>query len=1060
MSTDLTFITNQPGSTLLERFKDLIKSNTQYFDCLVGFFYTSGFYKLYDSLEQVERIRILIGINTDRKSLELIESSHNQETLVLSHRETKEEFKNEILKEMEESDDKITVEEGVLKFIEWLNNSKSDDPSKKPKLQIKAYPFSKIHAKLYIMTFAEGDRDRGRIITGSSNFTQAGLVDNLELNVELKNTSDYNFAIDLFNELWNKSVDVSQEYIDTIQTSTWLNKNITPYQLYLKFLYEYLKEKINLDQEQISTTFLPKDFIELEYQREAVIDAKNKLDEYGGVFLSDVVGLGKTYISAMLAQQLDGRHLIICPPILKDYWESTFRDFNVPATVVSLGTLDEAINLIRKTEYKNVFIDEAHRFRNELTPTYAKLKEICWGKRIILVSATPQHNTPNDILSLIKLFQKGRNSNIPNLKNLEIYFDTLEKRLKEVNRSTDYNTYVNIVKDNAKRIRENVLKYLIVRRTRKDIKEYFINDLTKKGLKFPEIETPQKLYYQFDNEIESIFNETISKIKQFKYARYIPILYLKHFDPEEKIGQLNMRKFMKVLLVKRLDSSFYAFKLTLERFISSYEKFIKMFDQGIIYLSKKYNDKMFDLLDNDNIEGIMNLVEEEKIRAYKVDEFNKAFLTDLNNDLKILNEIKKLWQDVTTDPKIEAFKLTLSKDPVLKENQIIVFTESKETAEYLEENLKSIYNDAVLSYSSKSSALIKQKIIDNFDPKSNNPKNDIKILISTDILSEGVNLHRANVVINYDIPWNPIRIIQRVGRINRVDTNFDKIFIYNFFPTIQSNEEIKLEEAAISKLEAFHDILGEDAAYLTEGEEITSFELFNRLNSKEILEGEEDEDSELKYLYEIRKIRDNDKDLYEKIKHLPKKARSAKSYAVDKESLLTFFRKGKIRKIFISNEESTKELDFFQAAEMLKADQNTKREKIETKYYGFLDNNKNAFKSSIIKDVQEGRLRGGRSSEVKLKHIIKALLKLDGFTEDNKDYLKKVHNLLEEGVLPKFITKCIINEIGKEKNHLKIYDIIKRNISDIYFEKSLIESSIQASGPREIILSEYLIKKE
>lgn len=136
-------------------------------------------------------------------------------------------------------------------------------------------------------------------------------------------------------------MDVSQEYIDTIKTRTWLNENITPYELYLKFLYEYLKEKINLDQEEVTTTYVPQDFMNLEYQREAVSDAKNKLEEYGGVFLSDVVGLGKTYISAMLAQQLDGRNLIICPPILKDYWENTFQDFRVPATVESLGKLDD-----------------------------------------------------------------------------------------------------------------------------------------------------------------------------------------------------------------------------------------------------------------------------------------------------------------------------------------------------------------------------------------------------------------------------------------------------------------------------------------------------------------------------------------------------------------------------------------------------------------------------------------------------------------------------------------------------------------------------------------------
>ena len=1059
MNTDLTFITNQPDSNLLERFKVLIKSNTRYFDCLVGYFYTSGFYRLYKSLEHVERIRILIGIKTDKQTHDLIEMSKNQTMIDFSHAETKEEFSNEILEEMEKSDDMPDVEESVQKFIEWLKNGKNDDPNKKPKLQIKAYPSQNIHAKLYIMTFAEGDRDKGRVITGSSNFTQAGLVDNLEFNVELKNPSDYDFAITAFNELWEKSVDVSQDYIETIKIRTWLNEDITPHELYLKFLYEYLKEKINLDQEEITTTYVPQDFMNLEYQRESISDAKNKLEEYGGVFLADVVGLGKTYISAMLAQQLDGRNLIICPPILKDYWENTFQDFRVPATVESLGKLDDIVEIIKQREYKNVFIDEAHRFRNESTQTYEKLKQVCWGKRVILVSATPQNNTPIDILSQIKLFQKGRNSTIPNIKNLEKYFYSLQKRLKGIDRLSNFNTYISIIKENSKKIREDILKYLIVRRTRKDIKEYFGKDLTKKGLKFPETELPKKLYYQFDKKTDSIFNETIDKIKLFKYARYTPLLYLKHPDPEEAIGQRNLRRFMKVLLVKRLESSFFAFKNTLDRFIYSYEQFINMFEKGTVYISKKYTNKIFELLENDNVDEIIKLVEEEKVRDYKTNEFIPEFIKDLKDDLKIFKEIKTLWKDVATDPKIKEFKLKLSAEKVLKENKIIVFTESMETAEYLEQNLKSIYNDAVLSYSSKSGAPIREKIVENFDPKYRNPKNDIKILISTDILSEGVNLHRSNVVINYDIPWNPVRIIQRVGRINRVDTKFDKIYIYSFFPTIQSNEEIKLEEAAIGKLQAFHDILGEDAAYLTDGEEVSSFELFKRLNSKEVIEGEESEESELKYLSEIRNIRDNAPDLFEKIKRLPKKARSAKIHSVDRETVITFFRKGKLRKMFISNDESTKELDFFQTTEILKANKDTKREKTGQKYYDYLNKNKNAFKSSLIEDIQEIMTKGGKSSEAKLIHIIKAILKMKGFTEDDEDYLRKVLNLLEEGTLPKQTTKNIIKKLGKENNHLKIHGIIKKYIPDTFFITPISELPGQTSGPREVILSEFLIKE-
>ncbi|GAJ06313.1 unnamed protein product, partial [marine sediment metagenome] len=253
-------------------------------------------------------------------------------------------------------------------------------------------PSANIHAKLYIMTFSESDRDAGRVITGSSNFTKAGLLDNLEFNVELKNRSDYEFALEKFNELWDDAVDLKDRYQDTIQIKTWLNNNITPYELYLKFLYEYFQDDLK-QAEEIFYKYVPKDFMKLEYQEQAVLNAKKILQEYGGVFISDVVGLGKTYISALLAQQLDGRHLVIAPPMLLDKdspgsWPNIFSGFKEQADFESLGKLDK---LLKRdiTKYKNIFIDEAHRFRNESNTTYEMLARICRGKRVILVTATP-----------------------------------------------------------------------------------------------------------------------------------------------------------------------------------------------------------------------------------------------------------------------------------------------------------------------------------------------------------------------------------------------------------------------------------------------------------------------------------------------------------------------------------------------------------------------------------------------------------------------------------------------------------------------------------------------
>lgn len=186
MSTDLTFITNETGNRLRDRFRALLTNDTRHFDCLVGYFYISGFHKIYSALEKVDRIRILVGLQTDRTAYELWKQSQRDGELPLSQASTKQRVSQDVLNELETADDTEAVETGVHKFVEWLRSGK---------LEIKAHPTENLHAKVYIMTFSESDRDKGRVITGSSNLTQSGLLDNLEFNVELKTRADYDFAL-------------------------------------------------------------------------------------------------------------------------------------------------------------------------------------------------------------------------------------------------------------------------------------------------------------------------------------------------------------------------------------------------------------------------------------------------------------------------------------------------------------------------------------------------------------------------------------------------------------------------------------------------------------------------------------------------------------------------------------------------------------------------------------------------------------------------------------------------------------------------------------------------
>jgi superfamily II DNA/RNA helicase len=1067
-SSDLTFITNEAGHSLSGRFTSLLHKDTRLFDCLVGYFFISGFYRIYPDLENVENIRILIGLQTDRTAYDLLQRAKEQGELDFkSHATAKEHVVNDVLNELEKSADSIEIETGVHKFVEWIRSGK---------LEIKAHPNENLHAKVYIMTFAEGDRDKGRVITGSSNLTQAGLQDNLEFNVELKNRADYDFAYVKFNELWDAAVDVSQPYEDTVVNKSPF-ASFTPYELYLKFLYEYFRTELNRPSE-LEDIFVPVGFMKLKYQEEAVLNARKVLDEYGGVFLSDVVGLGKTYMAALLAQQLDGRHLVIAPPNLLDRdkpgsWPNVFGDFQVRQTdFQSVGKLND---LLRRdlTKYTNVFIDESHRFRTETTQTYETLAQICRGKRVILVSATPLNNRPRDILSQVKLFQAGKASNIPNLRNLEAFFTGLEAKLKGLDRQIDREQFFKTVKANARDTREKVLKFLMVRRTRTEIEKYYGEDMNEQGLLFPDVKDPAPLFYKLDKLENEYFNETLKLLtSEFTYARYTPFLYYEgKMDERERQGQRNLAKFMKILMVKRLESSFHAFRLSLDRFILSYARVISEFKKGNVYISKKHIGKIFDLLEEDDQEGIERLLQEEKAERLSADDFSDDFIEHLKADYQTLLCVKKMWDNIRRDPKWLAFRDVLQTDKHLKKGKLIIFTESQETAEYLAGRIRDDVEPKTLLFSGKSTEVEHRAVINNFDANAFKPSDQYRILVSTEVLSEGVNLHRSNMVINYDIPWNPTRLIQRVGRVNRVDTRFDTIHTYNFFPTVEGNDAIKLQEAAEAKIHAFIEMLGSDARLLTEGEEVKSFDLFARLTSKRTITGEdEDEESELEYLTEIRNVRDNEPELFERIKPLPKKARSTRTVpqslaplVQEFPALLTFFRQGQLDKFYLAPQGilDPTEIDFLTAVKILKpAEKSEERQTVPRNFYTLLDRNKEAFSIATSPENDDAipSHRGGANDAYILKRLkAKEIRRYHGFTDDDEAYIRNVIQLLTDGALPRPTTKNVASALKKELEPLKVLAILHRDIPVTFFQPTRAQLSHHTYSPREVILSSWLI---
>lgn len=942
------FIGNADG-TLTKRFNQLL-GKTKCFDCLLDSFYMTGFHKIHEQLEDVDKIRIIIGsgINNEIfKPNEAYNESSNDEI----HRNIRENLLNEVENSEYYVDFKDNnFKESVKLFIQWILSGK---------LEIRAYK-TRIPSKLYIMSFDE-KKSKGYVLTGSTNITsQIEDYSNLFFDLELKNSPDYSHASREFNEIWNESVDVKDDYINVISDNQWLNKEITPYKFYLKFLYEYLSDKIDakLEDSTDNLTF-PEGFKELQYQTDAVLQAKNIIEKHGGVFISDVVGLGKTYMGALLLKQLEGRSIVLAPRRLIDKsnpggWYQVLASFNVTADVESSSTA--AIKKVAKMGnlYQNVLIDESHEFRNKKSKGYKVLKELCKDKNVILVSATPFNNKEDDLQNQLNLFQDPKNSTLPGIKDLDGFFAGEKYKLNKAEKE-DANIQNEVMREVNDNIRINVLEHVMVRRTREDIKKYYKSDLKKNEMKFPKINKPHKIYYEFDEKLNDIFDESLEIIaNKLKFTRYSPLKV--EYNPESKgryqASQKNIVGMIKTQLIKRLESGIHAFKESIDRAIRTHELELKAYAQrDVFYTSKSYGSNILDLIEEENYDGIDKLIEKHgtnKIKKYKKSTFTNKFKEDLEYDLSQYKRIASLWANIEDESYPKDIKLIELLKTKLKDRKIILFTEFIATADFLEEKIRKEVGMNPLKITGTSQKKYYKEVIANFDGNVEDEyqKHDYDILITTDSLSHGMNLHRSNIIINYDIPWNPTRVMQRVGRSDRVGTKFEQIDVYNFFPATQIEDEIGLGGVASKKLGKFINLLGNDSQLLTE-EPVKSWEVFDQMNAELKEEGTTNLSEELKYISELRDIKENDPELFDEIKNMPRKSVVAVGDE-DTTELISLIGSDEDKKIIKSDIYGTKQISFEEAVSVLELKFNEETVQITKDYYEYLSRNKTKFNELSI----------------------------------------------------------------------------------------------------------------
>lgn len=355
-------------------------------------------------------------------------------------------------------------------------------------------------------------------------------------------------------------------------------------------------------------------------------------------------------------------------------------------------------------------------------------------------------------------------------------------------------------------------------------------------------------------------------------------------------------------------------------------------------------------------------------------------------------------------------------------------------------------------------------INENFDPNNYNAKDDLRILVTTDVLSEGTNLHRSNTVINYDLPWNPTKVMQRVGRINRLGTKHSSLYVYNFFPTSEADEHLGLKDNIKEKIKAFHEVLGEDAKYLTNEEAPGGWRLFgnslyDQLGDKRNYEDAEEElGADLEYIRLLQEVKDNDPSLFRKIERLPLKARSGRHYSGESDGLITFFRKGGLKKFLVTDGSGTRDLSFFEAVDYFKCKRETPRVRpLLDSYYRLLQINKEGFRSfTSVGHRVKGRHKGMSNENYILKRLKAEITRLGvDLTMEEERIIRQSITALEYGVVPKRTIQKLKKLIEKENNPVEIVSILENTKLDHLLKNNLLNHT-EATETSQIVLSQYL----
>ncbi len=1092
------FITNQ-DETLKQITENIIDSTERLF-FLVGYFYFGGFELIAEKLEEKE-MKILIGLDAEKRiknTVSEFEQLWSSNVPRLSLRQGTYDSIVTIFNETDFFDTRAKSDAFRLFLRKIADGTLEIKKTEKPN-----------HAKLYLFEkkpeYSEKGQAPGVVVTGSSNFSKPGFEGQYEINVILRDRDDYVYAKnEIFDRLWATSISIADgttkdDFKKQVVDRIWLNRQPKPYLLYLRTLEEYFALG-NHARVKLPSQITNDGFLDLRYQTDAIVQGISILKKHNGIIIADVVGLGKSIIASTIAHNLDLHTIIIAPPHLRNQWEEYRQIFDYNAVVYTSGSIERALEENAARPNQLIIVDEAHKYRNELTEDYANLHRLCVGNKVVLLTATPFNNRPQDIFSLIHLFQIPGRSTLTHIENLSQRFRELVLEYKRVQEERRKKSKTEIeLKNELERISEairHIISPVVIRRSRIDLKaiDDYSEDLKAQGIEFPLVEPPLEIDYAL-GEIEGIYVKTLEDLasdapgRGFIGARYKPTSYIgdisefkkvvgAEFDDDEMINlfrqsQVNIADFMKKLLVRRFESSVHAFEHSLASIIQSSQKIYDYYTGfGKVPIYKKGDlpdyDELISAYEDDDSGSYRydfnELDERGAFDAYKkkglifldASILSDKFKKDLEHDIELLRAIHDRWfgSKRYPDPKLKRLKAVMKEK--LKENgerKLVIFTEFADTAHYLQESLAGEFR--VFKYSSgDANESNKRAIKENFDAAYRVRKDEYDVLVATDAISEGFNLHRAGVVFNYDIPFNPTRVIQRVGRINRVNKKvFERLYICNFFPSATGEAEIATRIIASLKLFMIHTLLGEDTRVLSEEENPTSYfkDKYDEYKKRFGAELEETTPTwEAEHLNYLRKMQRTKPEAVKEARGIPRRVRIRRMKPLAEEGVLVFGKKGSEYTFKLGKSDGTvKPLGAWDALALFRAEMDEEAFPESDAFEEIYANLKNQL--FTVAHAMPGD-KGFRDSIAAIVALIKSV-------PEKADYLHDLRHVAETlHALPERYLKTIRTAIKDKKlSALEKVGDLERDIPHKYLAR-IIDSARQIDeGEETLILSEELL---